>query len=177
MGRGRSPHQTWWRQWSSADEDAVREALRATALTDLAHRAVDELSGGQRQRAWIAMAVAQGTPVMLLDEPTTYLDLAHQIDVLDLITDLNRQQGRTVVMVLHDLNQACRYADHVIAMKAGRIVGEGAPVEVVTAETVEDVFGLRCVVGEDPVSRTPMVVPIGRHHEGVDQPEARTLST
>ncbi|MCX5365711.1 ABC transporter ATP-binding protein [Streptomyces sp. NBC_00124] len=177
VGRGRSPHQTWWRQWSSADEEAVREALRATAMTDLAHRAVDELSGGQRQRAWIAMAVAQGTPVMLLDEPTTYLDLAHQIDVLDLITDLNRQQGRTVVMVLHDLNQACRYADHVIAMKAGRIVGEGAPAEVVTAATVEDVFGLRCVVGEDPVSGTPMVVPIGRHHEGVDQSGARTLST
>ncbi|NNN29002.1 ABC transporter ATP-binding protein [Streptomyces sp. S3(2020)] len=177
VGRGRSPHQTWWRQWSSADEEAVREALRATAMTDLAHRAVDELSGGQRQRAWIAMAVAQGTPVMLLDEPTTYLDLAHQIDVLDLITDLNRQQGRTVVMVLHDLNQACRYADHVIAMKAGRIVGEGAPAEVVTAATVEDVFGLRCVVGEDPVSRTPMVVPIGRHHEGADQSEARSLST
>lgn len=166
VGRGRSPHQTWWRQWSSADEQAVHEALRSTAMTDLAHRAVDELSGGQRQRAWIAMAVAQGTPVMLLDEPTTYLDLAHQIDVLDLITDLNRHQGRTVVMVLHDLNQACRYADHIVAMKAGRIVAEGAPAEVVTAETVEEVFGLRCVVGEDPVSGTPMVVPMGRHHEG-----------
>ncbi|MFI9820564.1 ABC transporter ATP-binding protein [Streptomyces sp. NPDC052013] len=166
VGRGRSPHQTWWRQWSSADEQAVHEALRATAMTDLAHRAVDELSGGQRQRAWIAMAVAQGTPVMLLDEPTTYLDLAHQIDVLDLITDLNRHQGRTVVMVLHDLNQACRYADHMVAMKAGRIVAEGAPAKVVTAQTVEEVFGLRCVVGEDPVSATPMVVPMGRHHEG-----------
>ncbi|MEV6395237.1 ABC transporter ATP-binding protein [Streptomyces sp. NPDC051907] len=168
VGRGRAPHQTWWRQWSAADEDAVHEALRATAMSDLAHRAVDELSGGQRQRAWIAMAVAQGTPVMLLDEPTTYLDLAHQIDVLDLITDLNRQQGRTVVMVLHDLNQACRYADHIVAMKAGRIVAEGAPSEVITAAVVEDVFGLRCVVGEDPVSRTPMVIPMGRHHEGDD---------
>ncbi|MFI5555358.1 ABC transporter ATP-binding protein [Streptomyces sp. NPDC051738] len=166
VGRGRSPHQTWWRQWSATDEQAVHEALRATAMTDLAHRAVDELSGGQRQRAWIAMAVAQGTPVMLLDEPTTYLDLAHQIDVLDLITDLNRQQGRTVVMVLHDLNQACRYADHVVAMKAGRVVAEGTAAEVVTAATVEEVFGLRCVVGEDPVSGTPMVVPMGRHHEG-----------
>jgi iron complex transport system ATP-binding protein len=168
VGRGRSPHQTWWRQWSSADEEAVHEALRATTMTDLAQRAVDELSGGQGQRARIAMAVAQGTPVMLLDEPTTYLDLAHQIDVLDLITDLNRQQGRTVVMVLHDLNQACRYADHIVAMKAGRIVGEGAPAEVVTAATVEEVFGLRCVVGEDPVSGTPMVVPMSRHHEGAD---------
>lgn len=168
VGRGRSPHQTWWRQWSSADEDAVHEALRATAMADLAQRAVDELSGGQRQRAWIAMAVAQGKPVMLLDEPATYLDLAHQIDVLDLITDLNRQQGRTVVMVLHDLNQACRYADHIVAMKAGRIVGEGTAAEVVTAATVEEVFGLRCVVGEDPVSGTPMAVPMSRHHEGVD---------
>lgn len=166
VGRGRSPHQTWWRQWSSADEEAVHDALRATAMTDLAHRAVDELSGGQRQRAWIAMAVAQGTPVMLLDEPTTYLDLAHQIDVLDLVTDLNRHQGRTVVMVLHDLNQACRYADHIVAMKAGRVVAEGAPEEVVTAALVEEVFGLRCVVGEDPVSGTPMVVPMSRHHEG-----------
>jgi iron complex transport system ATP-binding protein len=166
VGRGRTPHQTWWRQWSRSDEEAVHEALRATGMTDLAHRPVDELSGGQRQRAWIAMAVAQGTPVMLLDEPTTYLDLAHQIDVLDLVTDLNRHRGRTVVMVLHDLNQACRYADHIIAMKGGRIVGEGAPADVITAETVEDVFGLRCIVGEDPVSRTPLVIPMGRHHDG-----------
>ncbi|MFD7609313.1 ABC transporter ATP-binding protein [Streptomyces sp. NPDC059828] len=164
VGRGRSPHQTWWRQWSEADERAVDEALRATSMTGLAHRAVDELSGGQRQRAWIALAVAQGTPVMLLDEPTTYLDLAHQIDVLDLVTDLNRHQGRTVVMVLHDLNHACRYADHIIAMKGGRVVGEGTPAEVITASTVEEVFGLRCVVGEDPVSGAPMVVPVGRHH-------------
>ncbi|MFD4573943.1 ABC transporter ATP-binding protein [Streptomyces sp. NPDC058417] len=173
VGRGRAPHQSWWRQWSSADEDAVHEALRATSMSDLAHRAVDELSGGQRQRAWIALAVAQGTPVMLLDEPTTYLDLAHQIDVLDLITDLNRHQGRTVVMVLHDLNQACRYADHVVAMKAGRIVAEGAPADVITAEVVEDVFGLRCVIGEDPVSGTPMVIPMGRHH-GTGEPPARS---
>ncbi|MGW7166908.1 ABC transporter ATP-binding protein [Streptomyces sp. NPDC054884] len=166
VGRGRAPHQSWWRQWSAADEEAVHEALRATAMSDLAHRAVDELSGGQRQRAWIAMAVAQGTPVMLLDEPTTYLDLAHQIDVLDLVTDLNRHQGRTVVMVLHDLNQACRYADHVVAMKAGRVVAEGVPSEVVTAAVVEDVFGLRCVVGEDPVSGTTMLFPMSRHHQG-----------
>ncbi|MFE6281173.1 ABC transporter ATP-binding protein [Streptomyces sp. NPDC057877] len=165
VGRGRSPHQTWWRQWSAADEDAVHEALRATALTDLAHRAVDELSGGQRQRAWIAMAVAQGTPVMLLDEPTTYLDLAHQIDVLDLVADLNRLQGRTVVMVLHDLNQAARYADHIVAMKGGRIAAEGDPADVVTAEMVADVFQLPCVIGACPVSGMPMVVPISRHHE------------
>ncbi|QIQ06007.1 ABC transporter ATP-binding protein [Streptomyces liangshanensis] len=165
VGRGRSPHQTWWRQWSKGDEQAVHDALRATAMTDLADRPVDELSGGQRQRAWIAMAVAQGTPVLLLDEPTTYLDLAHQIDVLDLITDLNRHENRTVVMVLHDLNQACRYADHVIAMKSGAIVAEGPPAEVITARTVEEVFGLRCRITRDPVSGTPMVIPMSRHHE------------
>ncbi|MDX2812800.1 ABC transporter ATP-binding protein [Streptomyces sp. NPDC006207] len=167
VSRGRSPHQTWWRQWSKADELAVHEALAATGMTELANRAVDELSGGQRQRAWIAMAVAQGTPVLLLDEPTTYLDLAHQIDVLDLVTDLNRRENRTVVMVLHDLNQACRYADHVIAMKSGRIAAEGTPAEVITAGTVEDVFDLRCQVTTDPVSGTPLVIPMGRHHEAV----------
>ncbi|WP_328585234.1 ABC transporter ATP-binding protein [Streptomyces sp. NBC_00370] len=165
VGRGRSPHQTWWRQWSKGDEQAVHDALRATAMTDLADRPVDELSGGQRQRAWIAMAVAQGTPVLLLDEPTTYLDLAHQIDVLDLITDLNRHEKRTVVMVLHDLNQACRYADHVIAMKSGDIVAQGSPADVITAPTVEEVFGLRCQVTSDPVSGTPMIIPMSRHHD------------
>ncbi|MFB7295730.1 ABC transporter ATP-binding protein [Streptomyces rubiginosohelvolus] len=179
VNRGRSPHQTWWRQWTKADEQAVHDALAATGTTDLADRAVDELSGGQRQRAWIAMAVAQGTPVLLLDEPTTYLDLAHQIDVLDLVVDLNRREGRTIVMVLHDLNQACRYADHVIAMKKGAIVAEGAPADVITAETVEDVFGLRCQVTTDPVSRTPLVIPVGRHHTPEPEPEpeepAKTL--
>lgn len=164
VNRGRSPHQTWWRQWSRSDERAVHEALAATGMTELADRPVDELSGGQRQRAWIAMAVAQGTPVLLLDEPTTYLDLAHQIDVLDLITDLNRREHRTVVMVLHDLNQACRYADHVVAMKSGQIVAEGAPAEVITAGLVRDVFSLRCRITPDPVSGTPLVIPIGRHH-------------
>jgi iron complex transport system ATP-binding protein len=163
--RGRAPHQTWWRQWSTVDEEAVRAALRATDLTDLAERPVDELSGGQRQRAWIAMAIAQETPILLLDEPTTFLDLAHQIDVLDLIVDLNRREGRTIVMVLHDLNQACRYADHVIAMKAGTIVARGAPGETITAELVEDVFDVRCQVLADPVSGTPLIVPVGRHHE------------
>lgn len=155
----------------------MHDALAATGTTDLADRAVDELSGGQRQRAWIAMAVAQGTPVLLLDEPTTYLDLAHQIDVLDLVVDLNRREGRTIVMVLHDLNQACRYADHVIAMKKGAIVAEGAPADVITAETVEDVFGLRCQVTTDPVSRTPLVIPVGRHHTPEPEPEesAKTL--
>ncbi|MFE7372832.1 ABC transporter ATP-binding protein [Streptomyces anulatus] len=176
VNRGRSPHQTWWRQWTQADEQAVHDALAATGTTDLADRAVDELSGGQRQRAWIAMAVAQGTPVLLLDEPTTYLDLAHQIDVLDLVVDLNRREGRTIVMVLHDLNQACRYADHVIAMKKGAIVAEGAPADVITAETVEDVFGLRCQVTTDPVSRTPLVIPVGRHHTPEPEPEESAKS-
>jgi iron complex transport system ATP-binding protein len=170
VNRGRSPHQTWWRQWSKADQSAVYAALAATGITDLADRSVDELSGGQRQRAWIAMAMAQGTEVLLLDEPTTYLDMAHQIDVLDLVTDLNRSEGRTIVMVLHDLNQACRYADHMVAMKSGRIVAEGDPADVVTAATVEDVFDLRCQVTTDPVSGTPLVIPISRHHtaESVD---------
>ncbi|RAY11589.1 ABC transporter ATP-binding protein [Actinomadura craniellae] len=166
VNRGRSPYQTWWRQWSKDDEAAVHAALAATGITDLAHRAVDELSGGQRQRAWIAMAVAQGTRVLLLDEPTTYLDMAHQIDVLDLVVDLNRREGRTIVMVLHDLNQAARYADHMVAMKSGRIVAEGAPTTVITAAIVEDVFGLRCQVTTDEISGTPLVLPISRHHAG-----------
>ena len=161
--RGRSPHQSWWRQWSSGDEAAVTAALRATELTDLAERPVDELSGGQRQRAWIAMAIAQETPVLLLDEPTTFLDLAHQIDVLDLVVDLNRDEARTIVMVLHDLNQACRYADHVIAMKDGEIAAQGEPAEVITPATVEEVFDLTCQVTTDPVSGTPLVIPVGRH--------------
>lgn len=161
--RGRSPHQTWWRQWSAADERAVSAALSATSLSELADRPVDELSGGQRQRAWLAMAIAQETPLLLLDEPTTFLDLAHQIDVLDLVVDLNREEGRTVVMVLHDLNQACRYADHVIAMREGAIVAEGEPAEVITPATVAKVFDLTCQVTTDPVSGTPLVIPIGRH--------------
>ncbi|MDG4787480.1 ABC transporter ATP-binding protein [Micromonospora sp. WMMD1102] len=164
VGRGRSPHQTWWRQWSADDERAVTEALAATGVTELADRPVDELSGGQRQRAWIAMAVAQQTPVLLLDEPTTFLDLSHQIDVLDLVVDLNRRDGRTVVMVLHDLNQACRYADHVIAMKGGRIVAQGEPSRVVTAELVDEVFDVRCEVSLDPLTGTPLVIPTSRHH-------------
>ena len=172
VGRGRSPHQTWWRQWSAADERAVRDALEATRMTGLADRPVDELSGGQRQRAWIAMAVAQGTPVLLLDEPTTFLDLAHQIDVLDLVTDLNRREDRTIVMVLHDLNQACRYADHIIAMKSGRVVAQGPPGDVITAQAVREIFDLRCQVIEDPVSGTPMVIPMGRHHAGRPPGEA-----
>jgi iron complex transport system ATP-binding protein len=164
VGRGRYPHQGWFRQWTPEDDDAVASALEATDTLALADRTVDELSGGQRQRVWIAMALAQQTGILLLDEPTTFLDVTHQIEVLDLITDLNRRSGTTVVMVLHDLNLAARYADHLIAMRDGRIVAEGPPAAVVTQETVSGVFDLECRVVEDPVSGTPMVVPIGRYH-------------
>ncbi|WP_282795712.1 ABC transporter ATP-binding protein [Streptomyces sp. CC224B] len=159
VARGRQPHQRWWQQWSDADERAVTEAMERTDVTALAERSVDELSGGQRQRVWIAMALAQETELLLLDEPTTYLDIAHQVEVLDLVRQLNHDRGRTVALVLHDLNQAARYADHLVAMKQGRVVAEGAPADVVTAELVRDVFGLECVVVPDPVTGSPLVVP------------------
>jgi len=162
VARGRYPHQSWLRQWGDEDEAAVAAALVATDTLDLAERSVDELSGGQRQRAWIAMTLAQGTGLVLLDEPTTFLDLAHQVEVLDLLSDLNIDEGRTVVLVLHDLDQAARYADHLIAMKDGRVVAEGPPEEVVTEALVREVFGLDCRVVPDPVTGTPMVVPVGR---------------
>ncbi|AFR30768.1 ABC transporter ATP-binding protein [Arthrobacter sp. Rue61a] len=164
VGRGRYPHQGFFRSWSAADDAAVQRALDATATLELAERSIDELSGGQRQRVWIAMALAQETDVLLLDEPTTYLDLAHQVEVLDLITDLNRSRGTTVAIVLHDLNLAARYADHVIAMKGGCIVAEGPAPVVVTEELVFNVFGLESRVVPDPISGTPLIVPIGRHH-------------
>jgi iron complex transport system ATP-binding protein len=166
VGRGRYPHQGFFRNWSEQDESAVQRALEATRTVELAGRNVDELSGGQRQRVWIAMALAQETDVLLLDEPTTYLDLAHQVEVLDLVTDLNRQRGTTVAIVLHDLNLAARYADHVIALKDGRIVAVGTAADVVTQELVRDVFGLDSVVVPDPVSGQPLVLPLGRHHAG-----------
>ena len=159
VGRGRSPHQTWWRQWSPADEEAVAAALEATETAELVDRPVQELSGGQRQRAWVAMALAQETDLLLLDEPTTFLDINHQVELLRLLRDLNRRTGRTIVIVLHDLNLACRYADHIVAMADGHIIAEGPPTEVVTAALVEKVFGLACVVVPDPVAGTPMIVP------------------
>ncbi|OAM75175.1 ABC transporter ATP-binding protein [Devosia elaeis] len=164
VGRGRYPHQGWFRRWTPEDDAAVARALAATDTLDLAERPVDELSGGQRQRVWIAMALAQETDLLLLDEPTTFLDINHQVEVLDLLTDLVRTGGRTMVVVLHDLNLACRYADHIVAMKAGTIVAEGRPVAVMTEKVVHDVFGMASRIMVDPVSDTPMIVPIGRHH-------------
>lgn len=164
VARGRTPHQKLFQQWSESDERAVRAALESTGTGDLAHRTVDQLSGGQRQRVWIAMALAQETELLLLDEPTTFLDIAHQIDVLDLVDRLHRDQGRTVVIVLHDLNLACRYATHVVAVRDGSIVASGPPGDVIDAETVRSVFGLESIVIDDPVSHTPMVVPLGARH-------------
>ncbi|WP_277441037.1 ABC transporter ATP-binding protein [Streptomyces sp. SPB162] len=162
VARGRYPHQGLLRQWSREDERVVEESMAATAVGELADRYVDELSGGQRQRVWIAMALAQQTPLLLLDEPTTYLDIQHQIEILDLCADLHEQQGRTLVAVLHDLNHAARYATHLIALRDGEVVAEGAPRDIVTAELVERVFGLRCQVIDDPETGTPLVVPAAR---------------
>ncbi|BAY38454.1 ferrichrome ABC transporter, ATP-binding protein [Nostoc sp. NIES-2111] len=162
VGQGRYPYQNWLQQWSQKDERIVQQALEITDLIALADRALDTLSGGQRQRAWIAMALAQDTDILLLDEPTTFLDLSHQIEVLDLLYDLNQHQGRTIVMVLHDLNQACRYADYLVAVKQGRIFTAGEPQQVMTEEMVQEVFGLECRIVADPVVETPMCVPIGR---------------
>jgi len=167
VGRGRHPHQRWFRQWSVKDETAVAAALEATGMTAEADRPVDELSGGQRQRAWIALALAQGTDLMLLDEPTTFLDLAHQVEVLDLLAELNEREGRTVVLVLHDLNLACRYAQHLVALRGGAVVAEGPPGEVVTAELVADVFGLAAEIVADPLTGTPLVLPVPSRRKDV----------
>jgi iron complex transport system ATP-binding protein len=167
VARGRHPYQNLIRQWTADDEQAVAEAMAAAAVTDLSGRLVDELSGGQRQRVWVAMALAQNTDILLLDEPTTFLDITHQVELLELFTDLNLT-GRTLVAVLHDLNHAARYATHLIAMRDGAVVAEGPPADIVTAELVERVFGLRCLVVPDPVAGTPHVVPLGRHRSGGD---------
>ncbi|TDW89237.1 iron complex transport system ATP-binding protein [Kribbella pratensis] len=170
VGRGRYPRTRWIRQWSRSDDEAVAEAMTSTDVLSIADRPIDELSGGQRQRVWIAMALAQETDILLLDEPTTFLDLTHQFEVLDLLVDLNRSEDRTIVLVLHDLNQACRFGDHLIAMKDGAIVAEGNPSQVITEDVVQDVFGLAVKVVPDPVAGTPMVVPIGRHTSAQDTP-------
>ena len=166
VGRGRYPHQGLLRQWSERDERVVQESMAATGVADLADRPVDELSGGQRQRVWIAMVLAQETPLLLLDEPTTFLDIAHQVEILDLCARLHEEQGRTLVAVLHDLNQAARYATHLIAMRDGRVLAAGEPGDIVTAELVQEVFRLPCRVIEDPETGTPLVVPAARPGTG-----------
>lgn len=164
VARGRFPYQGWFGRHSSDDDRVVAEALASTGVADLADRRLEELSGGQRQRVWIAMVLAQQTDIVLLDEPTTYLDVRHQVELLDLLTQLNRTRGTTVVMVLHELNLAARYADHMVVMQAGRVVAQGSPAEVVTDATVSSAFGLKARVVSDPVSGSPLVVPIGRFH-------------
>ncbi|WP_239332803.1 ABC transporter ATP-binding protein [Frankia sp. CiP3] len=173
VARGRYPHQGLLRQWSRTDETVVVEAMRCTRIMDLSERLVDELSGGQRQRVWLAMVLAQQTPILLLDEPTTFLDIAHQVEVLDLCADLHENHGHTLVAVLHDLNQAARYATHLVAMSDGRIVAEGPPADVVTADLVERVFGLACRVISDPETGTPLVVPRRRRPPAAEPGTAR----
>lgn len=169
VSHGRHPHQGMFSRWKKSDDLAVAKALEATGSSDLADRAVDELSGGQRQRVWIAMALAQETDVLLLDEPTTFLDISHQIEVLDLLIDLNRNRGTTIVMVLHDLNIAARYSDFLVAMREGQIHASGPPDKVLTESLVEDVFGLSNVVMMDPTSGKPMMLPLGRHRMICDE--------
>jgi iron complex transport system ATP-binding protein len=159
VARGRAPYQSLFHQWRPDDEEAVAAAMRATRVTELSGRLVDELSGGQRQRVWVAMLLAQQTPIVLLDEPTTFLDIAHQYELMELFRTFH-DEGKTVVAVLHDLNQAARYADHLVVMRDGGVVTTGSPQKVITAELIEEVFGLRCLVVPDPVTSTPTVVPL-----------------
>ncbi|MBY8855276.1 ABC transporter ATP-binding protein [Nocardia sp. CA2R105] len=162
VARGRHPHQSWLRQWSADDRAEVAAALTQTGIAELADRPVEQLSGGQRQRAWISMALAQGTDILLLDEPTTYLDLAHAVEVLDLVDNLSAELGRTVVMVLHDLNLAVRYSDRLVVMAEGRIAASGTPQEVIDVDLLRKVFHLDAQVIEDPVSGRPLIIPVGR---------------
>ncbi|MDR1183589.1 MAG: ABC transporter ATP-binding protein [Coriobacteriales bacterium] len=159
VGRGRFPHQGYLRGWSSEDAEAVAEALEMMDIVDLADRSVDELSGGQRQRVWIAMALAQRTDILLLDEPTTYLDIAHQMEILDRLSELNRSRQTTIVMVLHDINIAARFADHIFAMSDGRLIAQGPPAEIITEELMREVFSLDSTVIRDPQSDSPVVLP------------------
>lgn len=161
VGRGRHPHQTWYRQWTPGDEAAVTRALELTGTTELAGRTLDALSGGQRQRVWIALTLAQETDLLLLDEPNTYLDLSHSVDLLDLVTDLKDRHGKTIVMVLHDLNLAVRYSDWLIVMRDGAVLAQGTPGEIISPELLAAAFTLNATVIEDPVSGGPLIVPIG----------------
>lgn len=166
VARGRFPYQTLFKGMDKKDYEAVEEALHIMGITELANRSVDELSGGQRQRVWIAMALAQQTDILLLDEPTTFLDITYQIEILDLLTDLNRKRGTTIAMVLHDINLSARYADYIFAVRNGALLAQGSPSDVITEELIEQVFGLNCAVIKDPVSDSPFIVPKGRYHVG-----------
>ncbi|WP_017186879.1 ABC transporter ATP-binding protein [Alkalibacillus haloalkaliphilus] len=171
--QGRYPYQNWFKQWTEEDEEAVNYAIRVTGTEDLVDRKVDSLSGGQRQRAWIAMTLAQDTDTILLDEPTTYLDMTHQIEILDLLHDLNEQENRTIIMVLHDLNLACRYADHIVAIHDKKVFQQGDPDTIITPQLIHSVFGLQCQVTCDPICGSPLCIPYskGRHMKGVNNDE------
>ncbi|WP_079710326.1 ABC transporter ATP-binding protein [Paraliobacillus ryukyuensis] len=169
VGRGRFPHQALFAAWTKEDYHAVAEAMEMMNITELANHHIDELSGGQRQRVWIAMALAQQTDILFLDEPTTFLDITYQVEILDLLTDLNHTYGTTIVMVLHDINLSARYADHIFALHQGKMVAQGEPAQVITSKIINQIFGLKCTVIKDPVSSSPLVVPIGRHHSVQDK--------
>ncbi|WP_102272476.1 ABC transporter ATP-binding protein [Cytobacillus massiliigabonensis] len=164
IGRGRFPHQSLLSGWSKKDYEAVAEAMEIMNITEFANHDIDELSGGQRQRVWIAMALAQQTDILFLDEPTTFLDITYQVEILDLLTDLNRKYGTTIVMVLHDINLSARYADYIFALQKGELVAEGTPSDIITSALIKDIFELDCTVINDPISATPLVVPKGRYH-------------
>lgn len=164
VGRGRFPHQSLLSGWTKKDYEVVENAMEFMNITEFANHDIDELSGGQRQRVWIAMALAQQTDILFLDEPTTFLDITYQVEILDLLTNLNREYGTTIVMVLHDINLSARYADHIFAVKNGKLIAEGKPAEVLTSDLVKTVFDLNCVVIPDPVSDTPLIIPKGRYH-------------
>ena len=162
VAMGRYPYQSWLQQWSREDDEQVAEALEITTMSELADRAIDSLSGGQRQRAWIAMVLAQDTDILLLDEPTTFLDLSHQVELLDLLDELQETKGKTIVMILHDLNLSCRYGDYLVAVQQGKVYATGTPEQVMTEEMVRDVFNLECRIIPNPLADTPMCIPIGR---------------
>lgn len=164
VGRGRFPHQSLFSGWSKKDYEAVEEAMDFMNIMEFANHDIDELSGGQRQRVWIAMALAQQTDILLLDEPTTFLDITYQVEILDLLTNLNRKFGTTIVMVLHDINLSARYADYLFALKKGELIAEGKPSDVITSDLIKSIFDLNCVVIQDPISETPLVIPKGRYH-------------
>ncbi|MCX7658664.1 MAG: ABC transporter ATP-binding protein, partial [Oscillospiraceae bacterium] len=161
VGRGRFPYQSFLKGWSKKDYEAVEEAMNALGIAALANRSVDELSGGQRQRVWIAMALAQQTDILLLDEPTTYLDITYQIEILDILTELNRKKGTTIVMVLHDINLSARYADHIFALSKGKLVAQGAPSKIITEELIDQIFNLKCSIIKDHISNSPFIIPKG----------------